>query len=305
MGNTESVPDAFSNTKPDNGSQKEEWAYPTLTKTPWRKFEKNGDWTEQYENKLIEDIQNPAMKGEVENVRLLLIGPIKAGKSSFLNSTACIDKGRIAQVTAAGGEGASMSKKLKVYSPKGKLKNFRLLDTMGIENAGEAGFNVKDLLYVINGNVPPEYKFNPASPILDTDSDFNKTPLDTDKTHCVVFVLDASVAGEDNISAATKAKVASLQDELKSLDIPRIVLLTKVDVLCETVAENICNVYESAKVQKAVTVAENLFHVPKMNIFPVQNYNEDTDLDTSKNILLLLALRQMVNFATDFINEQS
>ncbi|XP_053391361.1 interferon-induced protein 44-like [Mercenaria mercenaria] len=288
-----------------NESQEDERTCPPLTETPWRQFEKTGDWTDEYENKLIEDIQNPAMKEEAENVRLLLLGPIKSGKSSVLNSTAYIDKGRIAQVTAAGGEGASMSKKLKVYSPKGKLKNFRLLDTMDIENAADAGFNVKDLLYVINGNVPPDYKFNPASPIADTDPSFNKTPSETDKTHCVVFVLDASVAGEGNISAATKAKVASLQDELKSLDIPRIVLLTKVDVLCEKVADDIQNVYRSSKVQKAVTVAENLFHVPKMNIFPVQNYNEETDLDTSKNILLLLALRQMVNFATNFINRQS
>ncbi|XP_053391206.1 interferon-induced protein 44-like [Mercenaria mercenaria] len=245
------------------------------------------------------------MKGEVENVRLLLIGPIKAGKSSFLNSAACIDKGRIAMVTAVGGEGESMSKKLKVYRPQGKLKNFRLLDTMGIATAGEAGISVKDLIYVIKGNVHPDYKFNPASPITDTDKSFFKTPSKNDQTHCVVFMLDARVAGEGNISTAMKAKVASLQDELKAFDIPRVVLLTKIDVLCEKVAADICNVYKSAKVLKAVTFAENLFHVPKMNIFPVQNYKDEMDIDTSKNILLLLALRQMVNIATEFINEHA
>ncbi|XP_053387146.1 uncharacterized protein LOC128550966 [Mercenaria mercenaria] len=94
------------------------------------------------------------------------------------------------------------------------------------------------------------------------------------------------------------------QIELRALDIPRIVLLTKIDVICEFVDEDIENTYKSEKVKEAVRVAKELYNVPELNIFPVQNYEDETESDCRKEILPLLALRQMIYFGTDFLNHK-
>ncbi|XP_053387344.1 interferon-induced protein 44-like isoform X2 [Mercenaria mercenaria] len=273
---------------------------------PWRSLDKNGAWDENYKKRLINEIGNTHIKEkEVQNVRILLLGPIKAGKSSYLNTIASIDKGRMSQVTITGGAGISLSRKLKVFRPQERLKNFRLLDTMGIEDTDLGGFNIRDLLFVVKGHVPPDYKFNPVNPIFEDSKDFKKNPKSKDKIHCVVFVMDANVVGQDNISDATKKKVKALQAELMNIDIPRIVILTKIDVLCGMTEADTVNCFRSETVKNAVDLAEELFSVPKQNIFPVQNYSEEMEMDTNKDILSLLALKQMILFGADFLNDIS
>ena len=45
-------------------------------------------------------------------------------------------------------------------------------------------------------------------------------------------------------------------------DIATFVLITKIDMLCEHVDENLQNTYKSEKVQKAVDIAEQLYNIP-------------------------------------------
>ncbi|XP_053386815.1 interferon-induced protein 44-like [Mercenaria mercenaria] len=164
-----------------------------------------------YKKKLLEHIQEHDVGCEtVKNIRILLIGPIRSGKSSFLNTVASIDKGRPIMVTVVGprvvarGERTSCSKKLKVFRPRMRLKNFQLLETMGLD---ECGLKIKDCLLVVNRNVRPNYLFD---------------PVNTRKhmVHCIVFVMDANMVGQDNISLETIKKVKDLQDELKNIGHP-------------------------------------------------------------------------------------
>ncbi|XP_045184178.2 interferon-induced protein 44-like [Mercenaria mercenaria] len=135
-------------------------------KTPWRKLEGSGKWTKEYAEKLLDDIQKRCDKEkDIPNIRILLLGSVRAGNSSFLNTVASIDIGRIAQITIAGGADDSVTFALKEYCPKDKLKNFQILDTMGVEDTNQGGLNLKDVLYLVKGHIPPNYKFNPATPI--------------------------------------------------------------------------------------------------------------------------------------------
>ncbi|XP_053387153.1 interferon-induced protein 44-like [Mercenaria mercenaria] len=176
---------------------------------------------------------------------------------------------------------------------------------MGVEDNDQGGLNLKDVLYVVKGHIPPNYKFNPATPIDEGSKYFRSEPKDKERIQCVFFVIEATVAGNDNISDARRRKIKELQIELKALDIPRIVLLTKIDVLCEFVDEDIENTYESEKVKDAVHVARELYKVPEHCIFPVKNYEREVEADYKKEILHLLALRQMIYFGTDFLNSVS
>ncbi|XP_060577074.1 interferon-induced protein 44-like [Ruditapes philippinarum] len=273
---------------------------------PWREFEPGGSWTEQYRTKLLEQINLHNIEEEgVATIRILLLGQIKAGKSSFLNTVAAIDRKRISQITRAGGADKSLTFALKEYRPTGALKkNICILDTMGYEE-GKAGFNAKDVGYLVNGHICPDYKFHPTSHIEKESTFFRPNPQKGDKVNCIVFVADANILGQDNITMEIRQKQKELHDELSLQDVPTIVLLTKIDVLCESVETDVTNAYTSEKVKQAVDKAEEFYNVPKQNIFPVKNYEKEIGTDINTEILVLLALRQMMYFGTDFLNAAS
>ncbi|KAH3786617.1 hypothetical protein DPMN_164724 [Dreissena polymorpha] len=48
-----------------------------------------------------------------------------------------------------------------------------------------------------------------------------------------------------------------------------------------------------------------MFGFPKNHVFPVKNYGNEMMLDDGVNILALLALRQIICFAEDYLENQS
>jgi ABC-type arginine transport system ATPase subunit len=60
----------------------------------------------------------------VDAIKILLLGQIKSGKSSFLNTLATIDEERIAQITRAGGHGNSLTVEVSILC---KIKHLRNL----------------------------------------------------------------------------------------------------------------------------------------------------------------------------------
>ena len=44
--------------------------------------------------------------------------------------------------------------------------------------------------------------------------------------------------------------------------------------------------------------------IPMNCIFPVKNYHEEVDLDNDIDVLILRALKHMINFGEDFINKK-
>ncbi|XP_060583561.1 interferon-induced protein 44-like [Ruditapes philippinarum] len=267
---------------------------------PWRKLDDEGSWTKEYREKLLEEINGLKFEDEgIGTIRILLLGQIKAGKSSFVNTLASIDKNRIAEITRAGGADKSLTFALKEYTPTGALKkNICILDTMGYEEA-QFGLNVKDIIYLVKGNICPGYKFNPASPIEQDSAYYRPNPQKSDRIHCIVFVADANIFGQDNVTAGAMQKQKELDEALRE-DVARCVLLTKIDVLCQSVETDVTNTYRSEKVKQAVQRAAEFFCVQERNILPIKNYEKETATDTKIEILILLALRQMMRFAKDF-----
>jgi hypothetical protein len=66
------------------------------------------------------------------------------------------------------------------------------------------------------------------------------------------------------------------------------------------------HVFHSQRIQNAVRmISTRLQGLATNKIFPIKNYEWETDLNTHVNSLSLLALRQMLRFAQDHIEEKA
>ncbi|XP_053387980.1 uncharacterized protein LOC128551257 [Mercenaria mercenaria] len=86
-----------------------------------------------------------------------------------------------------------------------------------------------------------------------------------------------------------------------NIGVPVMVLLTKIDKLCERIDTDITFCYKSEALMKAVYKAAQLFKVPESYVFPVQNYTE-CEMNPKIDILTLLALQHMIYIGTDFLH---
>ncbi|XP_053383601.1 interferon-induced protein 44-like isoform X3 [Mercenaria mercenaria] len=85
-------------------------------KTPWRKTK---DWNEKYLDELKEEIVTfkPVQDLQISEARILMLGPVGAGKSSFYNTIDSIYRGRITQRACSGSAEQSLSTAFNPTSP--------------------------------------------------------------------------------------------------------------------------------------------------------------------------------------------
>jgi hypothetical protein len=55
-------------------------------------------------------------------------------------------------------------------------------------------------------------------------------------------------------------------------------------------------------VEEHVGKASQLLGLPRANVLPIKNYENEEELDENISILALLALRKILNFAEDFMD---
>lgn len=86
--------------------------------------------------------------------------------------------------------------------------------------------------------------------------------------------------------------------------LPQVVLLTNIDQICHEVDDDITNTFTSTAVCEAVNKAANITGLPRDHVFPVKNYECERNLKTAIDILLMVALRQCLDLADEYIDEQ-
>ncbi|XP_053391220.1 interferon-induced protein 44-like isoform X2 [Mercenaria mercenaria] len=219
---------------------------------PWRKTR---DWNEQFLNELTEDIVafKPLPDLKVTDARILIIGPVGAGKSSFYNTINSVFRGRITQKACSGSAEQSLTT-----------------------------------------------AFNPTTLISPKTPGFKASPTTNDVIHCAVFVLDATTL--EVLSTKIIEKMKGFQNLMNQKGIPQIILLTKIDKLCNNVEKDVSLVFKSPEVEQHVEKASQLLGLPRANVLPVKNYENENELDDNISILALLALRQILYFAEDFLD---
>ena len=89
-----------------------------------------------------------------------------------------------------------------------------------------------------------------------------------------------------------------------SAGLPHVVYLTKLDKVCPLVDQDVRKIYYSEACKQALEIAADVIGIPRGHVFPVKNYEQETQLQTNVSILALTAMRQTLVFADDYLEDQ-
>uniref|UniRef100_A0A8C4SYQ3 Interferon-induced protein 44-like n=2 Tax=Erpetoichthys calabaricus TaxID=27687 RepID=A0A8C4SYQ3_ERPCA len=274
-----------------------------LMDQPWREQ----GFSRKVKDELLTELRNYETQS-VAKPRILLVGQIGAGKSSFFNSLNSVFRGHVVMQAITGYGETSVSKKFREYSfsdGEGGRLPYILCDTMGMERTGsEDGIKVEDIISVIKGHISDMYEFNSRAAINCQDRQYQRSPSLKDKVHCVVFVVDANkIVNFQEISLLKKFK--EVKSEVNSLGIPLLVLVTKIDEACIEVQKDLTKVYRSRYLHEKVIQLGQMLNIPVSSISLVKNYATETELNLNMDILILKALQQMLRATDAYFDEMN
>ncbi|XP_071374719.1 interferon-induced protein 44-like, partial [Centroberyx affinis] len=241
---------------------------------------------------------------EVKHLRILLHGPVGAGKSSFLNSVNSVMQGRMtgAALVDSAFAGDSFTKKYTTYKIQKENPRtfypFIFNDIMGLEKEANKGVRVEDIRLAMKGRMRDGYKFNSLSTLSKDSQGYNSCPTLNDKVHVLVCVIPADTVS--GLSDEVLGKMMDIRLAASNMGIPQLVILTKIDKACPEVNKSIRNVYHSKLLKTKMEEFSSKLGIPVNCIFPVKNYSSEVCLDDDIDSLILCALRQMIDFGEDF-----
>uniref|UniRef100_A0A671SJ88 Interferon-induced protein 44-like n=1 Tax=Sinocyclocheilus anshuiensis TaxID=1608454 RepID=A0A671SJ88_9TELE len=119
--------------------------YGALMEKPWR----NVQWNSERRKALLSIISGwKPFVSSVKQARILLVGPVGAGKSSFFNSINSVFKGYVSSQANTGTAGTSLTIQFRTYyiKPGSGVSHvpFTLCDSMGLEEGLNTGLDVDD-----------------------------------------------------------------------------------------------------------------------------------------------------------------
>uniref|UniRef100_A0A674JDN7 TLDc domain-containing protein n=1 Tax=Terrapene triunguis TaxID=2587831 RepID=A0A674JDN7_9SAUR len=252
--------------------------------------------------KIMEEIRSyKPYLNSVPQIRILVLGPIGAGKSSFFNSVNSVFRGYVTSQAIAGSDNTSVTTQYRTYPVKdgrdGKPLPIIFCDTMGIEEKSGTGLEIDEVSNIIKGHVPDRYQVGFLQFYAVRLISFN-TPSLKDQIHCVAFVIDGCKI--EILPEKLEEKLKQLRRKVNQFGIPQLVLLTKVDEICPTIEEDVQIIHFVPFLQMRIT-AEKL-GIPLAQIVPVKNYCSELDLLCDVDILLLSAVRQLIRLAESYLD---
>ncbi|XP_051797485.1 interferon-induced protein 44-like, partial [Acanthochromis polyacanthus] len=264
---------------------------------PWRDVPKNS----QENLEFLKSYQ----PGNVKNLRILLHGPVGAGKSSFINSVDSvlqnrITAGRAVDAITGGSSFTQTYTPYKISKDSGGSYSFMFSDTMGFQQSARRGVHVEDIKLALKGHVKDGYKFNPKEPLTGGDF-YNPSPTLDDRVHVLVSVVPADKISE--MTGEDVKKMREVRQTASEMGIPQLVLITKIDDACPKVRGYIKDAYLSCFLKEQAEKCSSLLGIPLNCIFLVKNYSSETKTSDDINALILVALREMVYFGEDFLNK--
>lgn len=262
----------------------------------------------KYKSNLLAELRDyKTYDNMVSEIRILLLGPVGSGKSSFFNSVKSVFQGHVTRQAAVGSDITSITEQYRVYSIRdgkdGKSLPFLLCDSMGLDDKEGAGLCVDDIPHVLKGNISDRYQFTSHKPITSNHPAFIASPSLKDKIHCVAYVLDTNSV--DTLSSKMVSIFKQIRREVLSCGIALVVLLSNLNNYSDVLQGDFLNMSELmiSQNQRIVNKVHELLSIPIFNIFMVENYASELELDPLKDILILSALRQMLRAADDALED--
>ncbi|XP_034439664.1 interferon-induced protein 44-like [Hippoglossus hippoglossus] len=244
---------------------------------------------------------------EVTQARVLLLGPVGSGKSSFISSVHSVFNGRVTIRAMVGSSSTCFTKKLQSFTICGQKREVPtrlvLCDAMGLGDGEMTGLTLHDILSVIKGHVPEGHKFCPDQAVRSETGNYVKWPSLKDKIHCVAFVLDASKIA--TYSKGLRASFQQLREHISDLGIHQVALLTHVDEICPNTAKDVSMVYKSQVIKETMSKAADLMGMATSYIVPVKNYSSELDLNVNTDVLLLSAVEHILQYVDLYFQENT
>ncbi|XP_066517858.1 interferon-induced protein 44-like [Hoplias malabaricus] len=178
---------------------------------------------------------------------------------------------------------------------------FVFCDIMGLEPEESGGIHTEDITAILEGKIMDGFIFNPMAPITADSRKYNTNPHPCEKVHCLVSILPA-----DSISRMSDKvidKMKAIRMKAAQLNIPQVIIMTKVDEACELVNKDLTKIYHSKKIKEKVDECSNKLGISLNSIYPVKNYHAEIIQDPNVDVLILMALRDILNFANDYVED--
>ncbi|XP_068565244.1 interferon-induced protein 44-like isoform X2 [Cebidichthys violaceus] len=271
---------------------------PPILSKPWREI----PWGDN--QNALQYVKDFHPQTEGQQLRVLLHGPVGAGKSSFINSVQSVLRRRIyTQALVDNMSHDCFTKKYSTYKiQRGGPESFYPFvfnDIMGLDP--KKGVLVDDVKLALKGHVKDGYRFNPESCLSKDDKQFyNNSPNLNDKVHLLVCVVPADAVSQ--MKDETVQKIRDIRMEASNLMIPQVAVLTKIDELCPEIKDDLKNIYKIKYLKEKVEQFSANVGIPLNCIFPVKNYNSEIDLDSDVDSLILSSLKRFITFGEDGIN---
>ncbi|XP_040919689.1 interferon-induced protein 44-like [Toxotes jaculatrix] len=267
-----------------------------LLDEPWREI----NWSDR--QGALQAVNNFRPQTEDQQIRILLHGPVGAGKSSFINSVQSVLLGRMYKLALVDNvsHGCFTKKYITYKIQKERPKTFYPFvfnDIMGLDST--EGFQVDDIKLALMGHVKDGYKFNPKSKLSKEDRFYNKSPSVNDQVQVLVCVVPADTL--EPLKDKTVQKIRDIRLEASHLGIPQVAILTKVDKACPEVGKDLKNIYRSKRLKEKMEEFSKDTGIPMNCIFPIKNYHEEIELSDDADVLILSTLRHLLSFGEDFL----
>uniref|UniRef100_A0A087XY01 G domain-containing protein n=1 Tax=Poecilia formosa TaxID=48698 RepID=A0A087XY01_POEFO len=269
-----------------------------ILKAPWR------ETTWGNKDELLQYVKNFQPQNEVKAIRVLLHGPVGAGKSSFINSVNNILQGRMTHEALASNKTSdqSFTKKYQTYEIKkegrGDFYPFVFNDVMGLEET--SGVKEDDIKLALKGHVKDNYKFNPVSSLSDGDPGYISSPSISDRVHVLVCIYDANAS---QMKSSILQKMREIREAASELGIPQMGILTHIDEACQKTKSDLRNVYKSKHLKIKMGDFSSSLGIPVNCILPVKNYSDEIQLNSDVDTLILSALKMMIDFGNDYADK--
>ncbi|KAL1254768.1 hypothetical protein QQF64_016997 [Cirrhinus molitorella] len=171
---------------------------------------------------------------------------------------------------------------------------------MGLEPGESQGAHPKDIARSLEGLLKEGHQFNPAASAKNNNCRCN--PSSEDLTYCLVYVTAADKVSmmDDDVFK----KIRYIRQKASDLEIPQVIIMTKVDEACPLVKKDLRKIYTSKKIKEKMQECSVSVGVPMCHIFPVKNYHEEIDTNDDMDVLILRALTQIVQIADDLLNRR-
>ncbi|CAL8309353.1 unnamed protein product [Lota lota] len=263
-------------------------------------------WTDDHRQELMSKI-NSYKTSCGSPARVLLLGPVGSGKSSFISSVQSVFSGRVLNRAMVGSSTAGFTKKLQTFTIQSKKGEgptaLTMCDVMGLGEGEGTGISFNDILAVINGHAPEGHKFSPNHLLHPNTAGYLEEPSLADRVHCVVFVLDASRLA--SYCRGLRGTFQQLREHISDLGVHQVTLLTHIDKACAMTAWDVKDVYKSPTVQQMMSKAGEMLGMSISSIMPVKNYSSELKLDSSTDTLLLSAVDLILEYTDLYFQDQA